>query len=157
MLLTVILTAIFLVSANVALYYVVKRRLTTGLQSFIAPRGDNPSEFAELIGVITDQAATKNAQSLKGVFMGQNSVVSKNAARVETALTTDLVSRQSPMLGMGMSMFPQLQKLVTKNPGALQMLATFMQGQGKPAGDDVPGQELPGNGREVPVSDVFKL
>ena len=137
----------------------MKRRLSRGLQAFLAPRGENQSEFAEIIGVITDQAAAKNAQSLKGVFMGQNSVAAKNAARVETALTTDLVSQQSPMLGMGMSMFPQLQKLVTKNPGALQMLATFMQGQGAHKGDEgegLPG-EVPGNGREAPAPDVFKL
>ena len=155
MLLTIILTAICLISANVALYIVVKRRLSAGLRSFLAPRGDNMSEFAELVSVITDQQAAKTAQSLKGVFMGQNSVTAKNAAKVETALTTDLVSQQSPMLGMGMSMFPQLQKLVTKNPGALQMLATFMQGQGPKSEDGQPGV-IPGNGRETAAPDIFK-
>ena len=146
MILTIILTAIFLVLVNVALFFVVKRRLNAGLHAFFAPRGDNLSEFAELIGVITDQAAAKNAQSLKAVFMGQNSVVSKNSGRLETAITTDLVSQQSPILGMGMSMFPQLQKLVSKNPGALQMLATFMQSQGK-AGEGLETQgEIPGPG-----------
>ena len=154
MILTIILTGMFIVLANVALYIVVKRRLYTGLRSFLAPRGDNPSEFAEIVGVITDQAAAKNAQSLKGVFMGQNSVTAKNATRVETALTTDLVSQQQPLLGMGMTMFPQLQKLILKNPGALQMLATFVQGQGANKEAGLPGEE-PGNGKEAP--NVFKL
>jgi hypothetical protein len=152
MLLTVILTAICLISANVALYFIVKRQLSVSIRSFLVPRGENQSEFAELIGIITDQGASKTAQCLKAVFMGQNSVNAKNSTRLETALTTDLVSQQAPLLGMGMSMFPQLQKLVTKNPGALQMLTSFMQGQGKAAGDGVPGDTLPGNGKEPPVS-----
>jgi len=156
MLLTVILTGICLVLSNVALYLIVKRQFYAGLHAFLAPRGENQSEFAELIGVITDQAASKNAQCLKAVFMGQNSVQSKNSTRLETAITTDLVSRQSPMLGMGMSMFPQLQKLVTKNPGALEMLAKFMQGQGKPGEAGLLG-EIAGNGQEAPAPDVFKL
>ena len=137
MLITVILTGIFLILAQVALFLVAKRQLHAGLTSFISPRGDNPSEFAEIIGVITDQAATKNAASLKAVFMGQNSVVSKNAERLDNAVATDLVSQQSPMLGMGLSMFPNLSKLVTKNPGALQMLATFMQGPGLSKGQEI--------------------
>jgi len=158
MLLTVILTAIVLVSTNVALYFVVKRRLNDGFRSFFAPRGEQLSEFAELVGVITDQAASKNAQSLKAVFMGQNSVVSKNSARLETAIETDLVTQQAPLLGMGINMFPQLQKLVTKNPGALQMLASFMKGQGQKdqlGGDNQLIQTADDNGQKQ-TQDVFK-
>ncbi len=151
MIITIILTAILLVSANVALYFYVNRRLNRGLQSFFAPRGDKPSEFAELVGLVTDQSATKNAQCLKAVFMGQNSVTSKNADKLETALTTDLVTQQSPLLGMGINMFPQLQKLITKNPGALQMLSAFMQGQGGAHGVD-PGAEIPGNGQDTALN-----
>lgn len=157
MLITVILTAILLIAANVVLYFVIKRRLIAGLHAFFAPRGDNLSEFAEIISVITDQAATKNAQSLKAVFMGQNSVVAKNSGRLETAIATDLVGQQSPLLGMGISMFPNLQKLIIKNPGALQMLATFLQGQGKNGKDqDNPGI-LPGNDQTETRPDVFSF
>lgn len=156
MILTIILAVITLVLTNVGLYFVVKRRLSRGLHAFFAPKGDQLSEFAEIISVITDQAAAKNAQSLKGVFMGQNSVAAKNSARVDTAITTDLIGQQSPMLGMGMSMFPQLQKLITKNPGALQMLASFMQGQGAQKSEILPG-ESPTNGRDTAEPNVFKM
>ena len=154
MVLAIILTAIFTLSAQIAVLFYVNRRFTAGLRSYFAARGEHPSEFAELVGLILDQSAAKNAQSLKAVFMGQNSVASKNAGRVETAITQDLVSQQSPLLGMGMSMFPNLNKLINKNPGALAMLSTFMKGQGK-AGEDRQGALIPGDGKAAP--NVFSL
>ena len=156
MILTVVLTAIFFLLANVAVLFYVKRRLTLGLLSYLAARGDRPSEFAELVGVILDQAAAKNAQSLKGVFMGQNSVASKNAGKLDQAVTADMIGQQSPMLGMAMSAFPNLSKLVTKNPGALDMLASLIKGQGKGDGSDPQQQLGPENG-EGKAHTLFSL
>ena len=154
--LTIILTGFFLLLANVALLWYVKHRFSVGLRSYFAARGDHPSEFASLVGIILDQSAAKNAQSLKSVFMGQNSVSAKNAGRLDQAITTDIIGQQSPLLGMGMSMFPNLNKLITKNPGALEMLASFMKGQGNVDGGTTQERFSPGNG-ESNTPTLFSL
>jgi len=155
---TALITTLLLFCALAALFFVAKQRLMAGLQSYFAPKGEDPSEFAELVSLITDQAASKNAQCLKSVFMGQNSVVSKNATKLDAALATDLASQQAPLLGMGLAMFPNLNKLVSKNPGALQMLATMLKGQGEKDGSVGISQqiELAGNGG-LQEPNVFKF
>lgn len=144
MLLTAILTAFFLLLGNLALLWLVRRSLSV----YFEPQGEKGSEFAQLVDITTTQAATKTAQSLKAVFMGQNSVDTKNATRVAEAVQSDVLTQKSPLLGLAAKQFPDLAKLIANNPGALNMLRSFGGG-----GHEV--ENNPGNGREV--KEVFSL
>ena len=146
MILTVMIIVATAVMLNILLFFVAYRRISKEKEAFIAVlrlyfenRGDQPSEFAKFIDILTDQFGAKVSQSLKATFMGVQSVDAKNSAKIEGAITKDVAAAGSPLLGVAMQSFPALAKLIAKNPALAGQAQSILAGLGKPG-------TMPGNG-----------
>lgn len=134
MIFTAIILFLSIAAFNVAVLFVVKRRLMTALGRYFEAQGENESQFAELCGLVTDQAAQKTAQSLKAVFMGVESGEGKRNKALDKAAAIDLVSQQYPWLAIAMKSFPSMAKKIMENPDlAAQAMAMMGTKAEKPA------------------------
>lgn len=98
------------------------------LRSYFEPRGeDNSSEFAELINVVATINAEKVTQSLKGTFMGIQSVDKRQEQAVTGAFIEDLANQKSPLLGTILAQFPAVKKRLIKNPELLSVVGDIGQ------------------------------
>ena len=148
MLLTIIITGLIISAVNFITLALVSRRfsqekkvLVGQIRQYFESQAGEPSEFSRLVDIISDRFSFKVAQSLKAIFMGTQSVDSKNAKRLDSALVTDLITQQSPMFGAIAGSFPAVGKLLSKNPNLIPMLqGLFAKKDGSAAEDN--GKEI---------------
>jgi len=95
------------------LYVIIKRQIERLIRDFVTSPGQNtPSPFASLVSQIAGVVGGSVAASLKAVFLGVQSVESKNARAMES----EMIAGQSPILGAIMTSFPAVAKRLAKNP-----------------------------------------
>ncbi len=143
--LTAIITGIIVFLGNLLLLFYIKRKLgnkeTMLFEAlsvyFHKPNPETPSQFELQLEVIAQMYASRTANSIKTTVMGMNSVQSKNAAKLDSAITEDLLGQVNPLLGF-LSGLPQARALIKSNPNILNMAMSMMSKQKGP-GDN--GQE----------------
>lgn len=94
-------------------------RVKQFLLDFIAPKGENQSDLANTIGILSSAAGKQIAQEIASKFMGKESGQSRLENAVQGDMIQDAVASQNPMLGMILSAFPKVAKRAAKNPAAL--------------------------------------
>lgn len=131
----VILTGIFVA------YAMIKRKIVRRISAFVSPLGDGQaSELAVMINGIVAGIASSTAQSLKAVFMGEQS----GSDRAERRVAADQ-ALSSPMLSMIAGSFPAVGKMIRKNP-ALAPLVEGVVSRVISGGGGLPGGLPGGNG-----------
>lgn len=128
-----------LIGVNIALLYLVNKRVsqykaqfTAYLQSFFnSPSENEPSEFAKLTTVLIDQLSQRVVMQFKTVLMGVESVQARKAQAVNAALIEDSITNQNPVIGGLLATFPSLAKVLGKNPQGLAAIMSLAGGMGK--------------------------
>lgn len=111
--------ALFIISRYISRQ---KRQLVAVLRAYFETTSEQPSEFSNFIDIVGDRFSSKMAQNLKTVFMGVQSVDSKNLKKLDGALVTDLMAQSSPLLGTIAESFPAVGKMIRKNPNLIPLL-----------------------------------
>lgn len=112
--LTGLVTALVLVLALFIIYRVASARF---FEFCSAPDDKTPSPLAAIVQSIASVFASALSQSLKAVFMGVESVESKNRGRLQA----DFIADSNPMLGAILSSFPAVAKRIAKQPALAQL------------------------------------
>lgn len=146
MILAGIVTGIIVAAANAAVFLLLLRRLQAEksallqtIQLYFEADKDKQSEFANLIDQVSSRFGFHVAQSLKATFMAHQSAESKNVSKVEAAITSDLISQKSPLLGAIANSFPAVSKLLAKNQNLMPLVEQYL-GRSKSGGN---GEEMP--------------
>jgi len=131
--LTAILTGVLVFLGNILILLIVKRQLDRqksdifmSLSSYFTRKEkETPSDFELQAEAIAQLFASRTANSIKTTVMGMNSVQSKNNAKLDQALSSDLIGIQNPLLGF-LSQLPQTRSLLKKQPGILDFAMSVM-------------------------------
>jgi hypothetical protein len=115
------------------LFFLVFRRFEKAKKALIAsvkayfeaPDEQTPSEFAGVVNAVADVFVTKAMASIKGSLMQQASVNSRNMKTLEEAAIIDVAS-QNDFIGTALETFPNLKKIVSKNPNLLNLAIPFI-------------------------------
>lgn len=115
---------------------------------YFQPQGENPSEFAAAVELISKILAKNIVDSAKAYLLSLNSA----EVRAGKAALRDSLSSQSPLLAGLLQAFPSLGKKIVKNPEMAQIAMNFLN---RRSGES----EEPGsNGHEtVAISNPFKI
>lgn len=92
----------------------------------VAPDKDTPSELFKLTDAMAGIFTARILGSLKASSMQEASVEARNKNSLERALLKDSVLQQNPLFSIALDQFPNLTKLLQKNPGALQAFQGLM-------------------------------
>lgn len=144
----VILGAVFFL-ANLSLAIFFHRLYNREKQKFISqiraffesPNKETPSYFASVTDNIAGQFAYRLSTTLKATFMGVQSGEAKQGAKLQEALSLDLLTQKSPMAGAILTSFPAVQKLVKSNPALGEMAASMLANMGKNKGEGGGGDD----------------
>lgn len=138
MILTLTVVCSVLVLSNIFLLFGIRRLINKEKRAIIEvfESPEFQMQVAKFVDTMAGTFGTRIAASLKATFMGVQSVESKIQARVEGAITKDLITQNSPVAGIILDKFPAVAKLVHKNPGLLDIVTQYL-GKGKqPEGGD---------------------
>lgn len=115
---------------------------------------DQPSQFGSFVDIVTSQLASKIVSSVRAQLNQASGVVSRNDKAVDGALATDILSAASPIAGMALNAFPQLAKLIKKNPSVVGLVLDKMAGvnmlKSQSAGQ--PAEENRSNGHQTALT-----
>jgi len=112
-------------------------------QSFVAPKGENPSDFALAIDLVADRVVTR----LKMSVLGEKGGDAKAARAAEDGMTRDMVSAASPMLAMGLdAIMPKWARYLSANPAllpkAMEMMTKYSKGTEAKEDLEVPAEHV---------------
>ena len=150
MILTAILTGVFVFLANLAIVFFMARvyqsqkaKLLETLRAYFeTPDGQTPSQFASLVECVADTFGHKIMTHAKATFMGTQSVDSKNIARLEGDVVQDMIAQKSPLLSVILSQFPSVARRVAKNPNLLPLIQSMLPGLGTGAPKEDHGSDF---------------
>ncbi len=119
-----------------------KSRFFEGARAYFeSPDGKNPSPFAGVVEVISEQFAGKMVASLKSTFMGVQSGDNRGEKGLIADIAQDVAFKENPLLASVLTSFPAVAKRLRKNPELLPLaqglLARF--GGSKAPGDGAGG------------------
>jgi len=118
--------------------YVVTQTSINSLTSFVAPRGEEPSNLAVLWDSMVDRVMGK-------VTMGQLGTKSGDARREKSAevdYIKGVVSSENPMIAMALDQFfPKWGKMIQNNPQIMPQMLEFMNKKA--------GSTAPANGTQI--------
>jgi hypothetical protein len=124
-------------------FYLIKRKISSFVVKLLSsPDGKTPGPLMEISGIIAAQVGSEVAQHLKAVFMGLQSVDSKN----ERKLAAQAVISGNSLLSAIAEGFPAVRKKLEKNP-MLAGLASMAVDRFAGGSKNPPGQ---GNG-QIPL------
>jgi len=126
--LTAVLTAVMVGIISLAvvffmirLYRQEKIRFLQSIRAYFeSPGPERPSEFSQVTAAISQQFAASIVSSLKGSFMGMQSVDSRNVQRLENDLANDMLQMNHPLVATLLDQFPAVKRRIMKNPELLQ-------------------------------------
>jgi len=129
--LTAILTAwiafSLLVGALYLVYRAALRRLLIFGKSWTEPGDDDtPSPLAQLTDQIAVTFAQRMTGSLKGAFLGMQSVDKRNEQRLQQDLVQDTATNINPLLGAILTQYPAVGRRLAKNPELLSLAAQYL-------------------------------
>ena len=139
---TAILIGISVLAANLVLFFLLsfwysrqKARLVAILKGYFeSPAANTPSQFAQLVGVVSDEFGHKIVAHAKGTFMGIQSGEAKNVAKLEGAIASDMLTLNNPLAAGILESFPALAKHLRKSPSLIplaeRLLSSFAKKQG---------------------------
>lgn len=117
--LTGIVTGIVILAGIYIAYSALKRKIWRRITAFVTPSVDGQlSELATMVNGIVAGIASSTAQSLKAVFMGEQS----GSDRAERRAQSDVALSGSPMLSMIAGSFPAVGKIIRKNPALAPLI-----------------------------------
>jgi len=129
MIIALILTNLLCFGSFFYFYKREKKRFFNYITENLDP--EKPSQVFAFTGVLAKQIAQAAVASVKGTVNQSRAVEARREKSLETAVTSDLISMQSPIMGM-ISQMPQVQALLKKNPNiiplAMQYFASKSQG-----------------------------
>lgn len=160
MITSAILTGLFVLLSGLSVLVIAflfykreKQRVIRTIKAYFAPAApDQLSEFARVTDAIAGQFASAAVSSIKGSFMGMQSVDARNIKRLEQDLTMDLVNNQSPAIGMMLEQFPGVKRRLMKNP---ELLPYIQQIIGKVTGPAAPAAPENNHNSETTFKGVF--
>lgn len=98
----------------------VKRVYNDILDFFTPEKAGEPSPFGKVLKLTSDQFAYKIVDQAKMTLMGMKGNQANQEKAVEGAIAVDALS-QSPLAATALTAFPELKKLIRKNPGLAEM------------------------------------
>jgi hypothetical protein len=129
MLTLIILSILIVISLWGAVFYAKievnreKQRIIGTLKLYFESQDGQPSEFGKFVDTAAQMLATRVVASFKASAMGEASVLAKNEAKIEGAITQDMFNSEHPMMGMLLSQLPGLRKILQKQPHLAEMAA----------------------------------
>ena len=124
---TAIVAALLIILSNIIILLYVKSTIKRNFQAYFeAPDKETPSAFFQL----TDMMAKQWAYHIMHQFKSTNAGLASGEARQEKAMSQaivkDVAQQQNPLLGIALNQFPNLTKLVAKNPELLNIAQQVM-------------------------------
>ena len=125
---TALLTGLAVALANILLYLYLKRKIHRSLKLYFEPKSkDEPSEFFQVTDAIAKQVACHTMFFLKQTSAGVASGEARQEKALTGALVKDVAAQKHPLLGLALNQFPNLSKMVTKNPDLLNQLGPLLE------------------------------
>jgi len=125
--LTAALTAALAAGAGFLLYRRLASKLTDFLRSWTEPADkDTPSPLAQLADQFAVILAQRFTGSLKGAFLGMQSVDKRNEQRLQADMVQDTASNINPLLGAILTQYPAVGRRLAKNPELLGLAAQYL-------------------------------
>lgn len=146
--LTVVVTLIAMLLANLVLLFVVSRRLArkeadliAGIRQYFAPQGTTASKFQQDTDIVVSQFVTGLADVLEAKYMGMRSGQVRAEKAVENEVTEAILAKKAPWMAAVIGQVPGLKKTIMKNPevamAAIEKFASMGKGAGEqPDNDD---------------------